>query len=165
MTSQPGVPHSIARNVYAAGAHTEPSVKPSCETPWYSPRRAGSDSSACSPHSPADWNSSAPVTVTWPIQTSAIVTQPTVSWVMSTIPHESTKNAAPRRSARSESATVTTPRAAATWSSTAITVLVPNSQASSTRGASVSSTSHSGITTLSSTWWVLSTPPQTDISR
>ena len=48
---------------------------------------------------------------------------------------------------------------------TAITVLVPNSQASSTRGASVSSTSQSGMTTLSSTWWVARTPPQTDISR
>ena len=34
------------------------------------------------------------------------------------------------------------------------TVLVPNSQASSTWGASVASTSHSGITTLSSTWLV-----------
>ena len=44
---------------------------------------------------------------------------------------------------------------AGTWSSTASTVLVPNSQASSTRGASVSWTSHSGITTLSSTWLVL----------
>ena len=60
---------------------------------------------------------------------------------------------------------MTTPRAAATWRATAITVLVPNSQASSTRGASVSSTSHSGITTLSSTWWVASTPSQIDISR
>ena len=44
--SQPGPPHSIARNVYAAGAHTEPTVNPSWLTPWYSPRRAGSDSSA-----------------------------------------------------------------------------------------------------------------------
>ena len=41
-----------------------------------------------------------------------------------------------------------------------ITVLVPNRKASSTRGASVSSTSHSGITTLSSTWLVQNTPPK-----
>ena len=39
-----------------------------------------------------------------------------------------------------------------------MTVLVPKSHASSTRGASVSSTSHSGMTMLSSTWLVPSTP-------
>ena len=94
-----------------------------------------------------------------------MVTQPTVSWVKATIPQESTKKNAPRRWARSESATLTTPRAAATWSATAMTVLVPNSQASRTCGASVSSTSHSGMTTLSRTWWVASTPSQIDIIR
>jgi hypothetical protein len=41
-----------------------------------------------------------------------------------------------------------------------ITVLVPNRKASSTRGASVSWTSQSGITTLSSTWLVQNTPPK-----
>ncbi len=94
-----------------------------------------------------------------------MVTQPTVSWVTRTIPHDSTKKNAPRRWARSESATVVMPRAAATWSSTAITVLVPNSQASSTRGASVSSTSHSGMTMLSSTWCVVRTPPRIAVAR
>ena len=41
-----------------------------------------------------------------------------------------------------------------------MTVLVPNRNASSTRGASVFSTSHSGMTTLSSTWLVQNTPPK-----
>ena len=66
MSSQPGVPQLIARNVYAAGAQTEPTVPPSRAAPWYSPRRSGSESSATSPQWPADWKSSAPVTVTWP---------------------------------------------------------------------------------------------------
>ncbi len=41
---------------------------------------------------------------------------------------------------------------------------MPNSHASSTRGASVSWTSHSGITTLSSTWLVLRIPSKKDIA-
>ena len=90
---------------------------------------------------------------------------PTVSWVTSTIRQESTKQAAPRYCAWSERRTSVTPRAAATWRKTAITVFVPNSQASSTRGASVSCTSQSGMTTLSSTPWVPSTPLQTLIRK
>ena len=57
------------------------------------------------------------------------------------------------------------PREAGTWSSTASTVFVPNSHASSTRGASVSWTSQSGITTLSSTWLVPRMPSKNDIAR
>ena len=69
------------------------------------------------------------------------------------------------RAARRAPFTVSEPREAGTWSSTASTVFVPNSQASSTRGASVSWTSHSGITTLSSTWLVLRMPSKNDIAR
>src|SRR4051794_24764725 len=165
MVTQPAAPQDSARKVYAAGAQTLPSVSPSWATPWYSPRRSGSDSSARKPHRPADWNSSAPVTVTWPSQTSRIVVHPRVSWVTRTMQHDSTKNAALIRAARSDVRTEFTPRAAGTWSSTAITVLVPKSHASSTRGASVSCTSHSGITMLRSTWLVLSTPSKTFSSR
>ena len=60
---------------------------------------------------------------------------------------------------------VSEPRLARTCRSTASTVLVPNSQASSTRGASVCSTSHSGMTTFSSTWLVPSTPLHADMAR
>ena len=51
-----------------------------------------------------------------------------------------------------------TPRAAAIGRKMHITVLVPNKKASSTRGASVSWTSQSGMTMLSRTWLVQSTP-------
>ncbi len=96
--------------------------------------------------------------MTWPTHISTIVAQPTVSWVTAMMPQETRKQRAPRRWARSESVTVATPRAAATCRATAITVLVPYSQASTTFGASVSATSQSGITVISSTWWVPSTP-------
>ena len=94
-----------------------------------------------------------------------MVTHPTVSWVTSTIAQESTKQAAPRYCARRLRRTSVTPRAASTCRKTAITVLVPNSHASSTCGASVSCTSHNGITTLSSTPWVPSTPLHTLIRK
>ena len=57
-----------------------------------------------------------------------------------------------------------TPRAAAIGRKMHITVFVPNRKASSTRGASVSSTSQSGITMLSSTWLVQKTPPKNVVS-
>ena len=76
------------------------------------------------------------------------------------IRHETTKKTVETRIARSAVATSLTPRAAAIGRKMHITVLVPNRNASSTRGASVSSTSHSGITMLSSTWLVQSTPPK-----
>lgn len=105
------------------------------------------------------------MTVTWPIQTSVIVTHPTVSCVTRTIEHESTKKATLKRDAGNAPATVSAPRLAATCKSTASTVFVPNSQARRTRGASVCSTSQSGMTTLSSTWLVPSTPSQVVMSR
>src|SRR5687768_552161 len=111
-------------------------------------------SSASNDQLAADRYSSAPVTVTCPSQTSAIVTQPTVSWVASVIRQESTKNDDESRIALSAVGTSLTPRAAAIGRKMHITVLVPNRNASSTRGASVSSNSHSGITMLSSTWLV-----------
>ena len=40
-----------------------------------------------------EMNSSAPVTVTWPSQTSSTVTSPTVEWVTIVIRHDATKNA------------------------------------------------------------------------
>ena len=83
-----------------------------------------------------------------------------MSWVTAMTAHEM-RNAQPdQRTARSDPATESATRDARTWSSTARTVLVPNSQASSTSGASVRSTSHSGTTTLSSTWLEDSTPLQ-----
>ncbi len=115
-------------------------------------------SSASNDHPAAERNSSAPVTVTWPSQTSPIVTQPIVSWVTRVIRQESTNRAAERRIARRAVELSRTPRAAAIGSRMHITVLVPKRKASSTRGASVRSTSHSGMTTLSSTWLVHSTP-------
>ena len=105
------------------------------------------------PQSEADCHSSAPVMVMWPIQISTIETQPTVSWVHAEDQagqHE--RPAADQRTARSDPSTESAPRDARTCSSTASTVLVPNSQASRVCGASVRSTSQSGTTTLSSTW-------------
>src|SRR4051812_47262908 len=149
IVSQPGVPHSTARKVNNAGAQTEPRVPPTWVAPWYSARRRDSDSSEVRPQWPADWNSSAPVTVTWPNQTSAIVTQPTVSWVTIPTTHDNPMTPVLIRAARSAPLTVSAPRDAGTCSSTASTVLVPNSHASNPRGASVSCTSHNGMTTLS----------------
>ena len=83
-----------------------------------------------------------------------------MSWVASVIRQESTKKVDDTRIARSAVGTSVTPRAATIGRKMHITVLVPNRKASSTRGASVSSTSHSGITTLSSTWLVQNTPPK-----
>src|SRR5689334_19104869 len=94
MSIQPGAPQLIARNVNAAGAHTEPTVNPTLAAPWYSPRRSGSDSSDISPQLPADWNSSEPVTVTWPSHTRKIVVQPIVSCVTDTMRQDSTKKPA-----------------------------------------------------------------------
>ena len=68
------------------------------------------------------------------------------------------------RAARRAPFTVSDPREAGTCSRTASTVFVPKSHASSTRGASVSWTSHSGITTLSSTWLVLRIPSKKDMA-
>ena len=117
------------------------------------------------PQWPADSNSSAPVTVTCPSHTSRMVVQPMVSWVTITTKQDNTMKPVEIRAARSAPFTVSEPREAGTWRSTASTVLVPKSQASSTRGASVSWTSHSGITTLSRTWLVLRTPSKNDIAR
>src|SRR5262245_53461733 len=96
--------------------------------------------------------------VTWAAQTSTIEIQPTVSWVTLMITHDNTKAQPDSRTARRAPGTESATREARTWSSTAITVLVPNSQASKVCGASVRSTSQSGTTTLSSTWCELSTP-------
>ena len=74
------------------------------------------------------------------------------------IRQEATKKTDETRIARSAVVTSLTPRAAAIGRKMHMTVLVPNRKASSTRGASVFSTSHNGITTLSSTWLVQSTP-------
>src|SRR5690349_18577031 len=93
---------------------------------------------------------------------STIETQPTVSWVSEMTRHDSTNDQPESRTARSAPLTVSEPREARTWSSTAITVLVPNSHARSVCGASVRSTSQSGTTTLSSTWLELSTPLHAD---
>src|SRR4051794_11668948 len=100
--------------------------------------------------------------VTCPSQISTIETQPTVSWVTEMTRHERTNDHPESRTARRAPGTVSEPREARTCSSTAITVLVPNSQARRVWGASVRSTSHSGTTTLSSTWLELSTPLQAD---
>ena len=86
--------------------------------------------------------------------------QPTVSWVASVIRQESTKKVDEIRIAFSAVGTSLTPRAATIGRKMHITVLVPNRKASSTRGASVSSTSHSGMTTLSSTWLVQKHPAE-----
>ena len=57
-----------------------------------SARWSASVRSDMNPQWPADWKSSAPVTVTWPSHTSAIVSQPIVSWVTSTMAQDRTKN-------------------------------------------------------------------------
>ena len=98
--------------------------------------------------------------VMWPIQISTIETQPTVSWVTLSTRQDSTKAQPDRRTARSDPLTESAPRDARTCSSTASTVLVPNSHASRVCGASVRSTSQSGTTTLSNTWLEESTPLQ-----
>ena len=80
------------------------------------------------------------------------------------IRQESTKKAEDTRTAFSAVGTSSTPREATIGRKMHITVLVPKRKASSTRGASVSSTSHSGITMLSSTWLVQKTPEKNSVS-
>ena len=75
-------------------------------------------------------------------------------WVAIVIRQASTKKAPEMRAERSASERVPTPREVYCGRKMHITVLVPNSHASSQWGASVACTSQSGITTLSSTWLV-----------
>src|SRR5688572_5949817 len=98
--------------------------------------------------------------VTCPAQMRTMETQPTVSWVTA-ISAQDTTNAQPdQRTALSDPSTESATREARTCRRTARTVLVPKSQAISTCGASVRSTSQSGTTTLSSTWLEERTPLQ-----
>ena len=86
------------------------------------------------------------------------MTKPAVLWVAIVIRQESTKKAPEMRAERRASERVPTPREVYCGRKMHITVLVPNSHASSQWGASVASTSQSGITTLSSTWLVHMVP-------
>ena len=101
----------------------------------------------------------------WPAHIRAMVCQPRVSRVTIVITQASTKNALLILAARSAVGRPRTVRATAIGSTMHISVLVAKSAASSTRGASVSDISHSGITVCSSTWLVISTPLKNEVSR
>ena len=68
------------------------------------------------------------------------------------------------RIARRAVLTSLTPRAAASGKKMHITVLVPKRSDSTTQGASVFSTSHSGMTRLRMTWLVHSVPVKNEVA-
>ena len=87
-----------------------------------------------------------------------------VSPVTATIAQEATMKAVARRTPRNAPVRLFMPRAAGTWKSTQRTVLVANSQARVQCGASVRSTSQSGITTVSRIQWVPLMPLRTAVA-
>src|SRR4051794_3438587 len=101
-------------------------------------------SSASKDQLAAERYSSAPAPAGGRSQTREIVTQPTVAWVASVIRQDSTRTVEETRTAINPVGVSSPPLAATTGRKMHISVLVPNKKASSTRGASVSSASHSG---------------------
>ena len=93
MTSQPSAADHDSARPCKAPEPTEPIARlTSCDA-LVLPRRRGIHQLGLErPARPRD-RQLAPVTVTWPSQTSSTVISPTVEWVPIVITHETTKNA------------------------------------------------------------------------